>query len=410
MIQDPADGETASDGEQLVYHEGVGEPPETGYFMEHEPGEVAEFHLFVPDNLKRDRKYPLLIVYHGGKDGASGKGLLANMSKVSTKEHPVIVLSPNMYTLDAYHELLEAGELPIDSRRVVVYGFSSGGMGILSAIREFLRTDGAFQPATLITASTTATTGGRTYPQVPLVVMAGEKETPEFVKNKILRERRQTCRRYSVALQAVVQEVRYIEMAGYGHTSGKPEYHAVIRNLIRALPEHQVKLKLSRTPQALLPLANAARAGDWGAVRAEFASIDAQEDFEAKNSYATLRGRILRALESSLKEDVKFITRLGTKSETWEVLRAFALEDELRDTLELFADTPSGEKLARLTGSLDRSKSWQAQLDARARYLAIVGETPSEEMVEELRALLDESPKTEYGGNRTREKLLALED
>jgi hypothetical protein len=409
MVQNPAVGETPGKGEFLVYHEGVGEPPETGYFMEHEPGEVAEFHLFVPDNLLPKQRYPLLIVYHGGKDGGSGKGTLRGFSKISTKEHPVIVLSPNMYTMESYHELLKAGELPIDQQRVVVFGFSSGGMGVVAAMKEFLQTDGAFTPASMICASTTASLGHVAYPQVPYVVMAGEKETPEFIKNKILMNRRSTCRNYAVGMQQVIAEVRYIEMQGYGHTSGKPEHHAVIRNMIRALPEPQVKLKLSRTPDDLVVLADSARIGDWKSVQAEIARLNQSERWATKTSYTSMRGKILKAMEKTLKAEVKFVQGIGPKSQTWEVLRAFQVYDQIHGLPALFGDDPIAAKLFKALVPLAKSKSWATELEARRQYFEIVAQPPSDELKSKLEALYREFPKTEFGGNRTREKLLALQ-
>ena len=72
MYVSPADGEAASKGTFTVFHQGQGEMPTSGYFKKHEPGEVAEYHLFVPDGLDKKKRYPLLVVYHGGKDGGSG--------------------------------------------------------------------------------------------------------------------------------------------------------------------------------------------------------------------------------------------------------------------------------------------------------------------------------------------------
>ncbi|MCP3859976.1 MAG: hypothetical protein GY704_10015, partial [Phycisphaeraceae bacterium] len=218
----PWAGEAPSKGALSVRHPGKGEPPATGYFKKHEPGEVAEFHLFVPAGLDPARRYPLLIVYHGGKDGASGKGMCGRFARLSTVGHPVIVLSPNMYTMDAYNEIVAEGKLPIDPDRVVVYGHSSGGMGVLSAMKEFVRTKGRFAPAALVSASTTASLGRVAYPPCTYYVMAGEKETPEFVKNEILKNRRRTCRLHALTMQQVMREVRYIEVKGSGHSGGTP--------------------------------------------------------------------------------------------------------------------------------------------------------------------------------------------
>ena len=63
MYVSPAKGESPSKGEWVVFHEGEGKPGK-GYFMEHAPGEIAEFRLFVPKGLKKGKLYPLLIVPH----------------------------------------------------------------------------------------------------------------------------------------------------------------------------------------------------------------------------------------------------------------------------------------------------------------------------------------------------------
>ncbi len=408
MTQDPGASESPSKGKTSVFNEGEGEPPASGYFKKHEPGEIAEYHLFVPDKLEKQRLYPLLIVYHGGKDGASGKGTLRGYIKVSTKEHPVIVLSPNMYTMDAYNELMEKGDVPIDPNRVVVFGFSSGGMGVLSAMKEFGRSKGAFKPATLIAASTTASMGPGDYPPCPYIVMAGERETPEFVKNNILKNRRSTCRKHAVAMQQVFDEVRYLEMQGFGHTAGKPAHIAAIRNLIRALPDSAVKLKAGKTPDELQPLVRAARGADWGAVHSEITRLDAAEEWATRSTYKTLRSRVLKAMDATFKSDAKFVAGIGKKSKTWEILRAFELYDRLEPVPSLFTGTPAGEKLVKYFASIEGSKHWQAELAARKRYQEIVADPASDALVEKLEGLRAESPATEFGGNRTREKLLAL--
>lgn len=408
MAQAPDDSGAASKGEFRVFHEGLGELPEQGYFKKHEPGEIAEFHLFLPDGLDAKKRYPLLIVYHGGKDGASGKGTLRSMAKISTKQHPVIVLSPNMYTMDAYYEMLEIEKLPIDPQRVIVFGFSSGGMGVLSAMKEFAHSEGRFKPATLITASTTASMGRVDYPQVPLVVIAGEKETPEFINNEILKNRRSTCRQYSLAMQEVMQEVRYLEMQGHGHSSGKAEHLAVVKNLIRALPNPQVKLKTSRVPSELESLLAFAQTGDWVFMATELQRLDQDASWASQSSYKTLRSKVVKAMDAAVKDDVKFLSKIGPKSAAWEVLRAFQIYDRIVELPVLFVDTKTGDRLAKSMATIAKMKRWQLELDMRQQYWDIVQDPKSETLQEDLEALYMKAPSTEYGGRRTLEKLLAL--
>jgi len=235
-----------------------------------------------------------------------------------------------MYTLEGYNEILAEQKVPIDTGRVMVIGFSSGGMGVRAAMIEYLQSGGAFTPATLVCASTTASIGRTKYPPVPYVVMAGEKETAEHMKHPLLKTRRSTCRKHAVAMQQVFREVRYIEMQGRGHGAGSPEHQAVFLNLLRALPAWRIKLSLSRVPPELEPLVALARSADWIALK-----------------------------------------------------RALA--------------------------TLDRAKHWQRELAARSRYYDIAVHPPSEELRADLQALLEELPETEFGGNRVKEKLLALQ-
>jgi len=409
MVEDPAAKEKPGKGEFSVLHAGKGELPKTGYFKKHEPGEVAEYHLFVPEKLDKKKRYPLVIVYHGGKDGGSGKGLCRSMSRLSTKEHPVIVLSPNMYTMDGYNELLKDGKVPIDTQRVLVFGFSSGGMGVRSGMVEFARTKGAFKPLALVVASTTASIGRNPYAQVPYVVMAGEYETPDRVKHPLLKNRRTTCRRHAVMMQQVIQETRYIEMQGYGHTSGKPEHRAVLQNLLRAALPIPSTLKPAKTDAELQKLADAGAFGDWALAAKEIERLDATKAWPSKISYKLLRGRVFKAVQAWFKASAALVEAHGPKSKTWETLRAFRLYDDLERMAIIYEDTPIEEALYAIMERLEKSKRWQAELAARERYRKIVSKAPSEEMTKELEALRAEAPKTEYGKNRTREKLLALQ-
>jgi len=391
----PWEGETPGKGTFSVRHEGEGELPKEGYFKKHEPGEVAEFHLFVPKGLNGDRKYPLLIVYHGGKDGASGKGMCGRFAKLSTKKHPVIVLSPNMYTMDAYNELVAEGKLPIDTRRVVVYGHSSGGMGVRSAMAEYVRTKSAFVPAALISASTTASLGRAEYPPCTYYVMAGEKETPAFVTNEILKNRRRTCRVHTLVMQQVFEDVRYIEVQGSGHSGGTPAHQAVIQHAIAVSEREPADIPVRSTRPELKPLLAAARSGAWMALRDEIDGLDAS---------------ILRSLEKWFEKEAKAVAKLTPDSTYVERDRAFVRYDRCRVIAEAFSETEVGEALAGSLESLSRAAHWQAELAARETYLEIVSGRPNAAMKPKLEALGRDAPKTEYGRHRSREKLMALEE
>ncbi len=410
IYESPWAGETPSKGTITVRHEGEGEPPETGYFKKHEPGEVAEFHLFVPDGIPKGQKVPLLIVYHGGKDGASGKGMLGGFSKLSTTAHPVIVLSPNMYTMDAMNELLDEEELPIDTNRIVVYGHSSGGMGIAAAMREYVRTKGAFTPAALIAASTTASIGRVKYPPCTYYVLAGEKETPEFVKSQILKERRRTCRMHALVMQQVIEDVRYIEIKDSGHSGGTPAHKAVIQHALAVSERAPVRFEARTKTPELEDLVAAATDADWEAVYEEMDQLEGNPDLEPRAEYEKLRSKILDALRTWFAAETQTIATLTARSSYLARDRAFERYDRCVALAGMFDDTDAADDLAAALAALGKAEHWSAELAARETYRKIVSGRPREEMKKKLAELRASAPDTEYGRNRTREKLLALEE
>lgn len=408
IYESPWKGETPSKGTYSTRHEGEGEPPKEGYFKKHDPGEVAEFHLFVPDGLEQRGPVPLLIVYHGGKDGASGKAMCRRFSRISTTDHPVIVLSPNMYTMDAYNELLDEGKLPIDTRRVVVYGHSSGGMGVRSAMAEYVRSARAFLPAALISSSTTASLGRAEYPPCPYYVMAGENETPAFVTNEILKNRRRTCRVHALTMQQFFREVRYIEAKGTGHAGGTPAHMGVIQHAIAVSEREPVVITAESRQPVLQPLLAAARTGAWVKVREEIERLDDSADLKPRAEYEKLRGKVIGALERWFEAEVRALARLTPKASYADRDRGFLRHDRLQTAADAFADTAVGKTLAGALATLSDGDYWRTELAARRAYLEIVGARPSAAMKEKLNALRAEAPTTEYARNRTREKLLAL--
>lgn len=405
----PWKGETVSKGDYSIFHKGKGELPKKGYFKKHEPGETAEFHLYVPKGLDPNKKYPLLIVYHGGKDGASGKGTGGRFARLSTKKHPVIVLSPNMYTMDAYNELIAEGKLPIDRNRVIVYGHSSGGMGVLSAMREFVRTKGKFVPATLMSASTTASMGRTKYPPCPYYVIAGERETPEFIKNKILKNRRRTCRLHSLIMQQVFSETRYIEIQGSGHSGGTPKHAAIIQHAIAVSKRSPVEFVSTEKAPQFQALIQAVQAGSWIAARKEISRFDAMKTLKERTEYNKLRKAIFKSLENWFVKEVDTIAGVTPQSNYLQRDRAFRLYDSCQQIVQAYADTPAGETLAKTFKKLDKAKHWQAEQNSKKEYLKIVSVRPTLNTVKQLQALRKSAPQTEYGRNRTREKLQALQ-
>ena len=308
-------------------------------------------------------------------------------ARLSTTQHPVIVLSPNMYTMDACNELIAEGKLPIDPRRVVVYGHSSGGMGVLSAMREYVRTKGKFVPAALLSASTTASMGRVKYPPCPYYVIAGQKETPEFVKSSILKNRRRTCRIHSLIMQQVFPETRYVEIQGSGHSGGTPAHAAIIQHAIAVSVRSPVEFSATSKSLPLQKLIAAVRAGEWFAVRKEVQRLDEMKESKARDEYTKLRKAVFKALENWFQGEVNAVAGLTPKSTYVERDRAFHRYDLCRAIVQVFAETPVGDALARSFRKLSQAKHWQAELRARKAYLAIVSRSPDSSMIEKLQTL-----------------------
>jgi hypothetical protein len=119
---------------------------------------------------------------------------------------------------------------------------------------------------------------------------------------------------------------------------------------------------------------------------------------------------MLRSLQRWLEAEAKAIGRVTPDSTYVERDGALVRYDRCRAIADAFADTEVGEALAGSIESLAKTKHWKAELAAREEYLEIVGERPGIAMKERLEELLRKAPRTEYGRNRTREKLLALEE
>ncbi|HHI80329.1 MAG TPA: hypothetical protein ENK02_10150 [Planctomycetes bacterium] len=408
LFQDPEPSDKGRHGRFEVVHKGMGKPGKS-YFKSHKKGEVAEYHLFIPEGMKPNRRYPLLIAFHGGKDGASGRGTCGSMARVSTRKNPVIVLAPNMYTYDSYHEILKRRDLPIDPKRILVMGHSSGGMGVRQGFLEWMESKGSFLPIAYVSVSTTASLGRTTYPPTPYYVVAGEKETPEFVKNKILKNRRSVCRRHALVMQAVFKDCHYIEVPGTGHSGGTPKHIALLRNLLALSRPLRLGLKLKRGHPSLAAFQDSIESGDWKAIRRQIRALDQNPPSKAKLSYATLRRKVMGTLAKLVAREAKAIQNLGPKSGTLEVQRALKVFDQLQEIQKLFADTKKAKTIRIAMKKIDKNPWWKKELEARAAFYALMEERPSKAWKAKLIALRAKYPGTEFGARRVGEKLLALE-
>jgi poly(3-hydroxybutyrate) depolymerase len=328
LYTDPAAGETPGTGAVEVYHPGEGKPG-AGYFLKHEPGEVAEFHLFVPDGLAPGRTYPLWIVYHGGKDGASGKGLATQLSKLSTKDHPCFVLSPNMYTIDAFDELMQEGKHPIDRNRIAVMGFSSGGMGVRAALQGFMDDPVAHPFRCFVVASTMAPVpDGFVARDAAFVVMAGENETPEHMKHPALKQRRAGCRQSAWKSRARGADVRYIEVQGEGHAVTTPKHRAILQHLMRSLGAERFHHTAKKPRDEALPLLAAANAEDWTTLRSELDRLEG--DTKLAHITRTARRKLGAALTTWFEARTKELAQLRAGSPPTAKTRAMAVHGHLR--------------------------------------------------------------------------------
>lgn len=120
------------------------------------------FSMFVPDDYTQDKKYPLVLYWHGG--GEKGNNNLKNMlstlngiiwaSEEEQRKHPCFILvpqcpveddwiDPDTYettiTFDAVCRLMKAiiEKYSIDLTRVYCTGFSMGGMGAWEATKRY---------------------------------------------------------------------------------------------------------------------------------------------------------------------------------------------------------------------------------------------------------------------------------
>jgi hypothetical protein len=407
LYDNPATGETASAGAVVVYHPGVGKPGD-GYFLKHAPGEVAEYHLFVPEGLESGRPYPLWIVYHGGKDGASGKGLAKSLGKLSTKEHPCFVLSPNMYTIDAFDEVLAEGTYSIDRNRIAVMGFSSGGMGVRAALAGFMADPAAHPFDCFIVASTMAPVpDGFLATGTPFVVMAGENETPEHMKHPALKQRRDGCRRSAWQSRSRAADVRYIELQGEAHSVGKPKHFAVLQHLMRGLGVERFQHRAKKPRDEARAMLDAANAEDWMALRAELDRLEG--DTKLAHLTRATRRKLGAALTKWFETQAKQLSGLKPTSPTLEKTQALTAFDHLGALAKALEGHGWAVKIAKAWAKVASAKQLARELDARHRWRALAHGTDDDAGAVKagLERLRTEMADTEYGRNRTRELLLA---
>ncbi|MHC5021255.1 MAG: hypothetical protein ACYTGX_14315 [Planctomycetota bacterium] len=405
LYEDPAAGETLGTGSAVVYHQGIGKPG-AGYFLKHQPGEIAEFHLFVPDGVQPGRTYPLWIVYHGGKDGASGKGLAKQLSKLSTKEQPCFVLSPNMYTIDAFDELMQEGKYPIDRNRIAVMGFSSGGMGVRAALQGFMDDPVAHPFRCFVVASTMAPVpDGFAERDAVFVVMAGENETPEHMTHPALKQRRAGCRQSAWTSRSRGTEVRYIEVQGEGHSVTKPKHRAVLQHLMRSLGAERFHHEAKKPRDEALALLRAANREDWAALRSELDRLEG--DTKLAHITRTTRRKLGAALTKWFEARAKELAGLKAKSPALAKSQAMTAHAHLEALVTKLAGHAWAPKIDTAWARVSANAQLTRELNARAKWRAAMQLADPAACIAALEQLRAAMPDTEYGANRTREALLA---
>lgn len=207
------------------------------------------YRLMKPEQVDDDKKYPLVIFYHGaGERGDDNtKQLVHGMadfaSAVNRRQYPCFVLAPQCpagqqwvdtpWTLEAHTmpkkpapamqlslDLLASlqKELPIDSARIYVTGLSMGGFGVWDAIQRH---------PNLFAAAAPVCGGGDTglaksIASIPLWAFHGDKDT-------VVKPRR--SRDMIEALKADGGSPRLTVYPGVGHNSWaatyrNPEFYA----------------------------------------------------------------------------------------------------------------------------------------------------------------------------------------
>ena len=109
--------------------------------------EYKDYLLYVPDQIPKSGKYPLILYLHGsgprGGDASVLEGSGPRPFLMKNKDLPFVLVSPICAKDDSWHPLylnrlldsIEA-KLPIDKSRIYITGLSMGGNGTWSLARS----------------------------------------------------------------------------------------------------------------------------------------------------------------------------------------------------------------------------------------------------------------------------------
>jgi predicted esterase len=336
-----------------------------------DPGfEGMYYTVFVPSAAKKGRSYPLVFALHG--NGAKSDGHVRSIARVSTNDHPVFVCAPQYQKgykfndprydgWDAkFHEILDAviAKYPIDTGRLFLQGFSMGGMyscmwthGQNAGDPEKYRFHGVWLNGTAVPPIKPA-------PNVPYVLMVGERETAVKGTINVTKMTRETYR----AMIGKGFDVRYHEIPAMGHSVNE-DCIGIMRDFVAGYPAFGESVPpTAKVPDTLEPMAAACRRGDfWGA-------LDKLKGIRAIGSGASASERAAAG-------------KLAKSAEAWLVKYAKAAPKHLEGTrspiaydafiqqCDLLAGNPTvGPELKAARAKVSKSKKLAPEIQARELF------------------------------------------
>jgi polyhydroxybutyrate depolymerase len=92
-------------------------------------GTVWDYLVHAPESYSADKRYPLVLVFHGQGGTPEGMVTATNMNAVADANDFLVVYPHSMFTVDAVADLLDhlGRTWNVDPKRVHVAGFSRGG-------------------------------------------------------------------------------------------------------------------------------------------------------------------------------------------------------------------------------------------------------------------------------------------
>jgi len=260
------------------------------------------------------------------------------------------------------------------------------------------------------------------------MVLAGEYESPghetSFTKKyPFLLERRMHCRNlYNKIITEIGDLARYIELPGRGHQDC-PEQGIAMGNLIRSMGSSRFEFDPKKVDPLFDGFVKAARARDWPAVKRLLDELRGKGGSFPKVAFKSLERKVRSAFHKMAKAEVKVITAVSPRTPHYDVTAALAAFDRLRKAQEAFAGT--GFDIAREMKKVERARYFQRELEARKKFRDLIAAEqkaaredkeswsrmlrPDGEHADRFRALHASFGDTEYGGNRCKERLKALE-